>query len=129
MIGIAATESTEFESICKLRVTVVPTNKRMIRKDESDVVFRAATGKWQAVLVEVSRMHKTGHPVLVEDRLSYACEKGPTQDEVIANLCSVFESIVREYRIYTEEERKEVITASGLHVLGIERHESRRIDN
>lgn len=273
MTGTAATESTEFESIYKLRVTVVPTNKQMIRKDESDVVFRAATGKWQAVLVEVSRMHKTGRPVLVgttsveqsdalseqlkeidipheilnakpenvereaeiiaqsgrlgavtiatnmagrgtdiilggnaefmarlklrellmprivnaidevqlegkrklplrknwkvkenlfpcelspdnmslvenavqmavrtwgktslteleaEDRLSYACEKGPTQDEVIANLRSAFESIVREYKIYTEEEKKEVIAAGGLHVVGTERHESRRIDN
>jgi preprotein translocase subunit SecA len=39
---------------------VVPTNKPMIRKDESDVVFRAAMGKWQATVVEISRMHKTG---------------------------------------------------------------------
>ncbi|GLJ11705.1 hypothetical protein SUGI_0175070 [Cryptomeria japonica] len=100
----SATESKEFKSIYKLRVMVVPTNKRMIRKDESDVVFRVAIGKWQVVLVEVSWMHKTGRPVL-----------GPTQDEVIANLRSVFESIVREYRIYTEEEKKEVITAGGLH--------------
>ena len=65
MTGTAATESTEFESIYKLRVTVVPTNKPMIRKDESDVVFRAATGKWQAAVVEISRMHKTGRPMLV----------------------------------------------------------------
>ncbi|XP_029143483.1 protein translocase subunit SecA, chloroplastic isoform X1 [Arachis hypogaea] len=65
MTGTAATESTEFESIYKLKVTIVPTNKPMIRKDESNVVFRATSGKWRAVVVEISRMHKTGRPVLV----------------------------------------------------------------
>ncbi|PWZ32665.1 Protein translocase subunit SECA1, chloroplastic [Zea mays] len=60
-----ATETQEFESIYKLKVTVVPTNKPMIRKDESDVVFRATNGKWRAVLVEISRMNKVGRPVLV----------------------------------------------------------------
>ncbi|MBJ7883248.1 preprotein translocase subunit SecA, partial [Gelidibacter salicanalis] len=58
-------ESQEFESIYKLKVTVVPTNKPMIRKDESDVVFRATNGKWRAAVVEISRMNKVGRPVLV----------------------------------------------------------------
>ncbi|CAN1236395.1 Protein translocase subunit SECA1, chloroplastic [Linum grandiflorum] len=272
MTGTAATESTEFESIYKLKVTIVPTNKPMIRKDDSDVVFRATVGKWRAVVVEISRMHKTGRPVLVgttsveqsdslsgqlqeagiphevlnakpenvereaeivaqsgrlgavtiatnmagrgtdiilggnaefmarlklremlmprvvapadggfvsvkkaspkkswkvnenlfpcllsdvntnlaeeavqfaakawgqrslteleaEERLSYSCEKGPVQDEVIAKLRNAFLEIVKEYKIYTEEERKKVISAGGLHVVGTERHESRRIDN
>ncbi|TVU21114.1 hypothetical protein EJB05_30731 [Eragrostis curvula] len=65
MTGTAATERQEFESIYKLKVTVVPTNKPMIRKDDSDVVFRATNGKWRAVLVEISRMNKVGRPVLV----------------------------------------------------------------
>ncbi|XP_062143954.1 protein translocase subunit SecA, chloroplastic [Alnus glutinosa] len=272
MTGTAATESTEFESIYKLKVTIVPTNKPMIRKDESDVVFRATTGKWRAVVVEISRMHKTGRPVLVgttsveqsdllseqlqeagiphevlnakpenvereaeivaqsgrlgavtiatnmagrgtdiilggnaefmarlklremlmprvvkpiegvfvsvkkpppkktwkvnenlfpcklssantklaeeavqlaaktwgqrslsdleaEDRLSYSCEKAPAQDEVIAKLRYAFLEVVKEYKVYTEEERKKVVSAGGLHVVGTERHESRRIDN
>lgn len=272
MTGTAATESTEFESIFKLKVTIVPTNKPMIRKDESDVVFRATTGKWRAVVVEISRMHKTGRPVLVgttsveqsdalseqlretgiphevlnakpenvereaeivaqsgrlgavtiatnmagrgtdiilggnaefmarlklrellmprlvkqtngvfvsvkkpspmktwkvneclfpcdlssekaklaeeavqfavmtwgqkslteleaEERLSYSCEKGPAQDDVIAKLRNAFLEIVKEYKVYTEEERKKVVLAGGLHVVGTERHESRRIDN
>ncbi|BFG23763.1 hypothetical protein CerSpe_100370 [Prunus speciosa] len=272
MTGTAATESTEFESIYKLKVTIVPTNKPMIRKDESDVVFRATTGKWRAVVVEISRMHKTGRPVLVgttsveqsdslseqlqevgiphevlnakpenvereaeivaqsgrlgavtiatnmagrgtdiilggnaefmarlklremlmprvvklteggyvsvkklppkktwkvnenlfpcklsnektklaeeavklavdtwgqrslteleaEERLSYSCEKAPAQDPVIAKLRSAFLEIVREYKVYTEEERKKVVSAGGLHVVGTERHESRRVDN
>ncbi|CAK7348540.1 unnamed protein product [Dovyalis caffra] len=349
MTGTAATESTEFESIYKLKVTIVPTNKPMIRKvchsilsififlesywllseqkpktadmednvrtcldslmftnsnifsippqDESDVVFRATSGKWRAVVVEISRMNKTGRPVLVgttsveqsdalaeqlleagiphefegsknddlldkcsseiltkifllkvlnakpenvereaeivaqsgrvgavtiatnmagrgtdiilggnaefmarlkiremllprvvmpaegvfvsvkkplpqktwkvkeslfpcklsnentklaeeavqlavrtwgqrslteleaEERLSYSCEKGPAQDEVIAKLRSAFSEIVKEFKAYTEEERKKVVSAGGLHVVGTERHESRRIDN
>ncbi|XP_059625511.1 protein translocase subunit SecA, chloroplastic isoform X2 [Cornus florida] len=272
MTGTAATESTEFESIYKLKVTIVPTNKPMIRKDESDVVFRATKGKWRAVVVEISRLHKTGRPVLVgttsveqsdalseqlheagiphevlnakpenvereaeivaqsgrlgavtiatnmagrgtdiilggnaefmarlklremlmprvvkpaegifvsvkkppttktwkvneslfpctlskvntklaeeavqlavktwgqrsltelevEERLSYSCEKGPVQEEVIANLRSAFLEIVKEYKVYTEEERMKVVLAGGLHVVGTERHESRRIDN
>lgn len=272
MTGTAATESTEFESIYKLKVTIVPTNKPMIRKDESDVVFRATNGKWRAVVVEISRMNKTGRPVLVgttsveqsdslseqlqqagiphevlnakpenvereaeivaqsgrlgavtiatnmagrgtdiilggnaefmarlklremlmprvvkpaggvfvsvkkpppmktwkvngklfpcklsdkntklaeeavelsvntwgkkslseleaEELLSYSCEKGPAQDEVIAKLRSAFLEIVKEYKAYTEEERKQVVAAGGLHVVGTERHESRRIDN
>ncbi|KAJ3669579.1 hypothetical protein LUZ60_011529 [Juncus effusus] len=272
MTGTAATEKIEFESIYKLKVTVVPTNKPMIRKDESDVVFRAEVGKWRAVVVEIARMNKAGRPVLVgttsveqseglsrqlreaaiphevlnakpenvereaeivaqsgrsgavtiatnmagrgtdiilggnaefmarlklreilmprvvktteaiatpqkkmpeiktwkvneslfpcdlsketlsltknavetavkswgktslteleaEDRLSYSCEKGPTQDEVIAKLRDAFTKIAQDYKVYTEEEKKKVIEAGGLHVVGTERHESRRIDN
>ncbi|PSS06273.1 Protein translocase subunit SecA like [Actinidia chinensis var. chinensis] len=64
-----------------------------------------------------------------EERLSYSCEKGPAQDEVIAKLRSSFLEIVKEYKDYTEEERKKVVSAGGLHVVGTERHESRRIDN
>ncbi|KAF8692479.1 hypothetical protein HU200_039576 [Digitaria exilis] len=219
----ATTESQEFESIYKLKVTVVPTNKPMIRKDDSDVVFRATNGKWRAVLVEISRMNKVGRPVLVgttsveqSESLSEQLReagiphevlnakpenvereaeivaqsgrlgavtiatnmagrgtdiilggnaefmarlklreilmprvvnpidgvivskkqmpprktwKGPTRDDVIANLRNAFMKIADEYKVYTEEEKKKVITAGGLHVVGTERHESRRIDN
>ncbi|OAY74520.1 Protein translocase subunit SECA1, chloroplastic [Ananas comosus] len=64
-----------------------------------------------------------------EERLSYSCEKGPTRDEVIAKLRDAFKRIVEEYKVYTEEEKKKVVAAGGLHVVGTERHESRRIDN
>ncbi|KAJ4905513.1 hypothetical protein Rs2_09171 [Raphanus sativus] len=272
MTGTASTESAEFESIYKLKTTIVPTNKPMIRKDESDVVFKAVNGKWRAVVVEISRMHKTGRAVLVgttsveqsdelsqllqeagiihevlnakpenvereaeivaqsgrlgavtiatnmagrgtdiilggnaefmarlklremlmprvvkptdgvfvsvkkappkrtwkvneklfpcklsnekvklaeeavqsaveawgqkslteleaEERLSYSCEKGPVQDEVIGKLRNAFLEIAKEYKGFTDEERKKVVEAGGLHVVGTERHESRRIDN
>ena len=45
-------------------VFLVP-NLKFLSQDESDVVFRATSGKWRAVVVEISRMHKTGRPVLV----------------------------------------------------------------
>jgi preprotein translocase subunit SecA len=53
-----------------------------------------------------------------EDHLSYACKKGPIQDEVIANLHNAFEVIVYEYKIYTEKEEKKAIVAIRLHVVG-----------
>jgi preprotein translocase subunit SecA len=64
-----------------------------------------------------------------EDRLSYACEKGPTEDEVMTQLRNVVQSIITEFRSFTDEEKKKVVAAGGLHVVGTERHESRRIDN
>ena len=65
----------------------------------------------------------------VEERLSYACEKGPVEDEVEAQLRAAYVSVNRLYRRYTEEEKGRVVAAGGLHVVGTERHESRRIDN
>ncbi|KAL5980322.1 hypothetical protein ACLOJK_028230 [Asimina triloba] len=64
MTGTAAIKSAEFQSMYKLKVTIVPSNKPKIRKDESDV-FKGTTGKWCAVVVEVSKMHKIGHLALV----------------------------------------------------------------
>ncbi|QDZ24222.1 subunit SecA of protein translocase [Chloropicon primus] len=65
MTGTADTERAEFESIYNLEVSVVPTNKPSQRTDNPDVVFRSERGKWNAVMIEIRRMHKTGRPVLV----------------------------------------------------------------
>mmetsp|Transcript_27169 Transcript_27169/g.45446 ORF Transcript_27169/g.45446 Transcript_27169/m.45446 type:complete len:1029 (-) Transcript_27169:324-3410(-) len=65
----------------------------------------------------------------VEDRLSFACEKAPTQDPVLLGLRAAFEAMVAEYSVVTSEEREVVRQLGGLHVVGTERHESRRIDN
>ncbi|CAI6009788.1 unnamed protein product [Closterium sp. NIES-65] len=64
-----------------------------------------------------------------EDRLAFACEKGPTSDPVVKQLRAAFEAVEGEYRRFTEEEKRKVIAAGGLHVIGTERHESRRVDN
>jgi preprotein translocase subunit SecA len=83
-----------------------------------------------AVEVAVKEWGEKSLPELeAEERLSYSCEKGPTRDEVIATLRNAFMKIADEFKIYTEEEKKKVIATGGLHVVGTERHESRRIDN
>ncbi|KAL0459835.1 UNVERIFIED_CONTAM: protein translocase subunit SECA1, chloroplastic [Sesamum latifolium] len=114
MTGTAATESAEFESIYKLKVTIVPTNKPMIRKDESDVVFRATTGKWRAVVVEISRMNKTGRPVLVgttsveqSDALSKQLREAGIQHEV---LNAKPENVEREAEIVAQSGRLGAVT-------------------
>jgi len=64
-----------------------------------------------------------------EDRLAFACEKAPTDDAVILSLRKVFQTLQSEYKAFTETAKAEVVALGGLHVVGTERHESRRIDN
>ena len=273
MTGTAQTESAEFANIYDLAVTVVPTNRTVSRTDNPDVVFKTETGKWNAVVQEISRMHKTGRPVLVgttsverseivcnlleqagipfevlnakpenvereseivaqsgrkgavtiatnmagrgtdillggnpefmarlkmremlmpkvvnlvdeedgprrvrpltinswnvspklypcsvsdegtklaneavdaavaswgagqlaeldaEERLAFACEKAPTDDPVVQKIRAAFLKIEGDFKKVTDEEKVEVQELGGLHVVGTERHESRRIDN
>lgn len=65
MTGTAATEVAEFQNIYELTVSVVPPNKSTQRDNNPDVVFRVESGKWNAVITEIKRMHKSGRPVLV----------------------------------------------------------------
>ncbi|NJO46445.1 MAG: preprotein translocase subunit SecA [Oscillatoriales cyanobacterium RM2_1_1] len=67
--------------------------------------------------------------LLAEDKLAIASEKAPTTDPVIQRLREVYNLIVAEYEQYTTQEHDEVVQLGGLHVIGTERHESRRIDN
>ncbi|QZZ20192.1 preprotein translocase subunit SecA [Leptothermofonsia sichuanensis E412] len=64
-----------------------------------------------------------------EDRVAIASEKAPTDDPVIQKLREVYNLIRKEYEVYTQREHEEVVQLGGLHVIGTERHESRRIDN
>lgn len=64
-----------------------------------------------------------------EDRVAIAAEKAPTDDPVIQKLREVYNLIRKEYEVYTQREHEEVVQLGGLHVIGTERHESRRIDN
>jgi preprotein translocase subunit SecA len=67
--------------------------------------------------------------LLAEDKLAIASEKAPTTDPVIQRLRQVYKTLVAEYESFTEREHDEVVELGGLHVIGTERHESRRIDN
>lgn len=64
-----------------------------------------------------------------EDKIATAAEKAPTDDGVILKLREVYNLIRKEYEQYTHAEHEEVVRLGGLHVIGTERHESRRIDN
>ncbi|HBE50430.1 MAG TPA: preprotein translocase subunit SecA, partial [Cyanobacteria bacterium UBA11369] len=64
-----------------------------------------------------------------EDKVAIASEKAPTEDAVIQKLRDVYNRIREEYEAFTKAEHDEVVKLGGLHVIGTERHESRRIDN
>ena len=64
-----------------------------------------------------------------EERIAIAAEKAPTEDEVVAQLRDVYKALLEHYESYTKKEHDLVIERGGLHVIGTERHESRRVDN
>ena len=63
--GTAATESEEFFEIYNLNVIVIPTNKKMIRKDFNDQIFRTETEKNNAIIKKIRECHEKGQPLLV----------------------------------------------------------------
>jgi preprotein translocase subunit SecA len=64
-----------------------------------------------------------------EDKVAVAAEKAPTDDPVIQKLREAYQRIKHEYEEFTSSEHNDVVSRGGLHVIGTERHESRRIDN
>lgn len=83
-----------------------------------------------AVDVAVKTYGERSIPELqAEEMLAIASEKGPTTDPVIQALRAAFNRIREEYAVVTKQEHEEVVKLGGLHVIGTERHESRRIDN
>jgi preprotein translocase subunit SecA len=65
MTGTAETEETEFHSIYKLAVVVIPTNRPVRRVDKHDLVYKTRREKYNAIVDEVEREYKRGLPVLV----------------------------------------------------------------
>ncbi len=65
MTGTAETEAAEFDATYKLEVAVIPTNRAMVRKDNSDVIYRTLPEKWDAIVEEIIERHEAGQPVLV----------------------------------------------------------------
>ncbi|HBE56364.1 MAG TPA: preprotein translocase subunit SecA [Cyanobacteria bacterium UBA11159] len=84
----------------------------------------------QAVDVAVREYGEKSLPELeAEDKIAVASENAPTDDPVIQQLRAVYQAIRKEYDKFTKREHDEVVECGGLHVIGTERHESRRIDN
>jgi preprotein translocase subunit SecA len=65
MTGTALTEATEFMKIYELPVVEIPTNRKMVRADGNDQVYKTKDGKWAAVVKEIEERNATGQPVLV----------------------------------------------------------------
>jgi preprotein translocase subunit SecA len=84
----------------------------------------------EAVEFAVKQYGERSLPELeAEDRVAVASEKAPTDDPVIQQLRQIYNQIRQEYEVFTSAEHDEVVHLGGLHVIGTERHESRRIDN
>jgi preprotein translocase subunit SecA len=193
MTGTAKTEEEEFAKIYGLEVIVIPTNRPMIRQDDSDVIYKNEQAKYKAVVDEIKEMNEQGRPVLVgttsvehSEMLSKMLARKGIKHEVLnaknhekeANIIAQAgkpaavtvatnmagrgvdillggnpEGIAREELrkkgvdlskpiepaiwneafaralALTEQDKEKVIALGGLHVVGTERHEARRIDN
>jgi preprotein translocase subunit SecA len=188
MTGTADTEAAEFAKIYNLDVNVVPTNRKMIRLDYADVVYRTEKEKFAAIVEEIKDCHQRGQPVLVgtisieksekiagmlsrngikhnvlnakqhEREAEIVAQAGRKGAVTIAtnmagrgtdillggNADFMFKQVLyreeqlpeerklavyEEIRADCEKDKQEVVALGGLHILGTERHESRRIDN
>ena len=168
MTGTAETEETEFHEIYGLGVSVIPTNRDVIRDDRHDLVYKTRREKYNAILDETQRLHNLGYPVLVgtvsvdvSETLSRMFKRaGITHNvlnakyhqreaEIVANAgqpgavtiatnmagrgtdIKLGEGVtVSKPSVVKDPENKpiEVTECGGLHIIGSERHESRRID-
>ncbi|MGL5835039.1 MAG: preprotein translocase subunit SecA [Waterburya sp.] len=64
-----------------------------------------------------------------EEKIAVAAENAPVEDPVLLKLRQAYKMVRQEYEVLTNAEHEEVVTNGGLHVIGTERHESRRVDN
>jgi preprotein translocase subunit SecA len=186
MTGTADTEAAEFDKIYKLEVVVIPSNRPMQRRDQSDLVYRTEREKFDAIVQDVKEKQATGQPSLVgtisiekSEALSAALKRSGVphvvlnakyherEAEIVAqagrkgavtiatNMAGrgtdillggnpEFDAAQKTKDIEDPAERKrieeqireewkraheDVVAAGGLHIVGTERHESRRIDN
>jgi len=200
MTGTAETEAAEFQKTYNLDVTVIPTNKPMLRKEHSDVVYRTEEEKFRNAAKEIKSLQEKGQPVLVgtisvekSERLSGLLKKMGVKHEVLnakhhereativaqagrkgavtvsTNMAgrgtdillggnpefmakealrkqgkdpdklqisgvgsperTEWDAMLQKYKRETDKDHDDVVAVGGLHILGTERHESRRIDN
>jgi preprotein translocase subunit SecA len=200
MTGTAETEAAEFDKIYKLEVTVIPTNKQMLRLENPDVVFRTEEEKFRNAAKEIKEFQLRGQPVLVgtisvekSEKLASLLKKNGVPHEVLnaknhsrealivaqagrkgavtvsTNMAgrgtdillggnaefmtkeqlrkqgkdpdqlqiaavgtperTEWDEVYQKFKAQTDKAHEEVVALGGLHIVGTERHESRRIDN
>jgi len=150
MTGTAETEAGEFLDIYKLDVVVIPTNKPMVRKDEHDLIYKTKREKYNAVIEEIERMRSENRPVLVGTtsvEVSETVSRMLKRKNVPHNVLNAKQH-QREAEIVAHAGLPGAITIAtnmagrgtdiklgpgirdigGLHIVGTERHEARRID-
>lgn len=150
MTGTAETEAGEFFDIYKLGVLVIPTNRPVARQDKHDTVYKTKREKFNAVLKEITEIHRQGRPILVG---TVSVETSEALSRIL-NKAAIPHSVLnakfhqREAEIVARAGQRGVVTIAtnmagrgtdiklgpgipelgGLHVIGTERHEARRID-
>jgi len=151
MTGTADTEAAEFHNIYKLDVMVIPTNMKMVRRDFPDAIYKSEREKYMAVVDEIKELYEKGQPVLVG---TISIEKSEVLNKMLKR-AGIPHSVLnakhhqKEAEIIVQAGQQKTVTIStnmagrgtdivlgegvvdlnGLHILGTERHESRRIDN
>ena len=151
MTGTAKTEEQEFRKIYKLDVIMIPTHQPMVRNDFPDVIYKTKRGKYKAAVAEIAELHAKGQPVLVgttsiaqsEDLSAMLKRQGVPHNVLNAKFHEM------EAQIISQAGQPNAVTIAtnmagrgtdivlgegvpalgGLHIIGTERHESRRIDN
>ncbi|MCX5714356.1 MAG: preprotein translocase subunit SecA [Candidatus Omnitrophica bacterium] len=192
MTGTAYTEANEFKSIYQLDVVVIPTNRKLIRTNYPDCVYKTEKEKFAAVVEEIALLSEKGQPVLVgtisiekSEHLSNLLKRRGVSHQVLnakyhemeaqivaqagrfkgvtiatnmagrgtdillggnpdfmaksilkqknrpdePNYAEEYKSLLEKFKKEAQAEHEEVVAVGGLHVLGTERHEARRIDN
>ncbi len=151
MTGTALTSAEEFSKVYGLEVVAIPTNKEKIRKDLPDGVYKGGNGKFKAIAKEVKERNQKGQPVLIG---TVSIEKNELlskylQKEGVPHQVLNAKNHEQEAKIISQAGKKGTVTVAtnmagrgvdivlgegvtdlgGLHVIGTERHEARRIDN
>ena len=112
MTGTADTEAFEFQQIYGLEVVVIPTHKKMIRRDDPDLVFLTAGDKFEAVVEDIQDSKGRGQPVLVGTASIETSEllSGMLKDVDISHQVLNAKHHAREAQIIAEAGRPGVVT-------------------
>ena len=151
MTGTAFTEAEEFQQIYALDVIQIPPNKKIVRVDKDDLIYRTEAAKLKAVAAEVKKYHEKGQPVLIgsdsianNERIAAYLQKEGIPFELLNA-----KNNEREAAIIEKAGEKGAVTLAtnmagrgtdiklgkgvkelgGLVVIGTARHDSRRVDN
>ena len=150
MTGTAETEAGEFWEIYKLDVTVIPTNRDIVRKDQDDLVYKTKREKYNAVIEEIEKLRGAGRPILVGTtsvEISELLSRALKIRQIPHNVLNA-KLHQREAEIVAEAGQSGAVTiatnmagrgtdiklspeakaAGGLAIIGTERHDSRRVD-